>query len=314
MLYKNIITYSMKKNAWLLEHKKNITSQFGEDGIIEKIFELIPGEKRWGVEFGAWNGIKSSNTRNLIMNGWHGIMIEALRTRFKELKNNYYYNDNVICLNKFIDFEGKNSLDNILSSTIIPINFDLLSIDIDGNDYYIWESLKKYKPKVVIIEHNPSIPNDIEFIQEKNININQGNSLLSLTNLAKSKKYELICITKGNAIFVKQEYYTLFNIENNSLDQLNQETSEFQMKLFQLYDGTLMLKGCDKLIWKNQKISQEMIQALPKKLRTFSDSTTVNNSLNIVTKKWIKLLINKKMIKNIFKKFIRLTFLYDLVL
>ena len=60
---------------------------------------------------------------------------------------------------------------------------DLLSIDIDGNDYYIFESLARLKPELVVIEFNPTIPNDVMFVQERNITVNQGCSLLALIAL-----------------------------------------------------------------------------------------------------------------------------------
>ena len=71
--------------------------------------------------------------------------------------------------------KGENSLPEILSKHNIRKDFDFLSIDVDGTDYYIWESLeKKYNPKVVCIEFNPTIPNNIEFIQTASHKIQQG--------------------------------------------------------------------------------------------------------------------------------------------
>jgi hypothetical protein len=63
----------------------------------------------------------------------------------------------------------------------------LLTIDIDGNDYHIWDSMQKYQPKVVIIEYNPTIPNDIKFIQEANFDVNQGSSLRAKIELGGKK-------------------------------------------------------------------------------------------------------------------------------
>jgi hypothetical protein len=119
------------------------------------------------------------------------------------------------------------------------LDFDLLSIDIDGNDYHVWDTVKTYKPRLVIIEFNPTIPSDIEFVQEKNNSINHGNSLLSLVKLGKSKGYELIATTYCNGFFVEKEFFDLFKIEDNSIDSLwkNPEAP----RIFQLYDGTLML-------------------------------------------------------------------------
>ena len=262
-----------RNNDWLLSYKKDITSQCGEDGILEKIFEIIKGDK-WCVEFGAYTGKKLSNTWNLLINkNWFGVLIEADKKKFIKLKETYKNINRVICFKKFVNFSGNNSIDNILSETNIPKSFDLISIDIDGNDYHIWDSMEKYTPKVVVIEFNPTIPDDIEFIQEKNMKIWQGSSLLSLINLANKKDYELIAVTLVNAIFVKKKYYNLFKIADNSLSLMHNNAKQYQTRLFQLFDGTLVLIGCDKLLWHNgiyeKKIKQKKIQVLPKFLRVY---------------------------------------------
>lgn len=256
----------IRSNDWLHSYKKNVTSQNGEDGILEKIFEIIKGDKCC-VEFGAWDGKILSNTWNLITNkGWSGVFIEADKKRFRNLLRTYKDNERVVCLNKFVEFSGINSIDNILSKTTLSKSFDLLSIDIDGNDYHIWDSMKILKPKVVIIEFNPSIPNDLEFIQPKNMKVNQGSSLLSLTTLGKRKNYELVAVTEVNAIFVNKQYFKLFGIESNSLSSMHVD-KKYYTRIFQLYDGTLVLNGCSSLIWHGITIKQKKIQVLPLFLR-----------------------------------------------
>jgi len=87
----------------LLKFSKIIFSQNGEDGIINKIFDIIGIESKICCEFGAWNGIHLSNTRNLILNGWSGILIEGDEGKFKELKRSYEGNINVHCLQVYVD-------------------------------------------------------------------------------------------------------------------------------------------------------------------------------------------------------------------
>ena len=161
-------------NNYLRNFASNVTSQTGEDGIIEKIFSIIPATTRCCAEFGAWDGKEFSNTWNLIHNrNWRAVLIEADQDRYAELVDNNRGRQDVLCLNKKVDLEGPDCLDNILAGTDIPVEFDLLSIDIDGNDYYVWESLVNYRPKLVIIEFNLTIPNDIVFIQDKDMSVNQ---------------------------------------------------------------------------------------------------------------------------------------------
>jgi phospholipid N-methyltransferase len=125
----------MKKPTWLMDFSQNAYSQAGEDGIIIKILEILPENDRWCVEFGAADGIFYSNTRNLIINeGYSAILIEADKGLFKKLQKNYLGNPNVITINQFVGWSDKDNLDQILSSTPIPEDFDLLSIDIDGRE------------------------------------------------------------------------------------------------------------------------------------------------------------------------------------
>ncbi len=262
----------MSKNPyWLLEYKKNVFSQTGEDGIIEKIFEIIPDKDFWCVEFGAWDGIMNSNSRNLIINfGYSAVLIEGGKKKFDELKKNYSNNPKVIPLNKFVGFSNNDNLDRILETTSIPKNFDFLCIDIDGNDYHVWKALNNYKPKVVCIEFNPTIPSEIEYVQEADFKINRGASLLSINNLAKSKGYELISVIDFNAFFVDEKYFELFDIEDNSPQTLRRNLS-FITYFFTGYDGTIFLKGSQRFFNHGGiKINLKRFQYLPRFLRKYS--------------------------------------------
>src|SRR6185436_3102249 len=120
----------------------------------------------------------------------------------------YAGNERAICLQRFVTFDGDTRLDALLQTTPIPKDFDLLSVDIDGADYHVWESLTRYEPRVVIIEFNPTIPGHIEFVQPRDMTVNQGNSIRSLVKLGKQKGYELSCVTEYNAIFVRANLFS----------------------------------------------------------------------------------------------------------
>ena len=146
-------------------------------------------------------------------------------------------NKKVVTINKRVESKGNNILDSILKDYSIPKQVDLLSIDVDGNEWYIWNSIKEYKAKVIVIEHNPTIPPYIELIgYEGNTNI--GSSVLALYNLGKRKGYELICCTATNSIFVLKELFGLFNIEDNSPERLMQK--EHFTYVISTYDGQLI--------------------------------------------------------------------------
>jgi hypothetical protein len=175
-------------------------------------------------------------------------------------------------LNTYVSFEGRNKLDDLLENTPIPKNFDLLSIDVDGNDYHIWNSLMNYRPKAVIIEFNPTIPSDICFIQERSQSVNHGNSLLAIVRLAKLKGYELIATTKCNAFFVEQGYYPLFGIADNTINALSKPFKT--PRIFQLYDGTIVLSDEFNLVWSKKKVNKYKLQMIPRYLRFYDVNTT----------------------------------------
>jgi hypothetical protein len=250
-------------------YARNVTSQDGEDGIIERIFEIIGTKNKWCLELGALNGTHDSNTWHLVHDlGWNALLIEADITYFTKLAALYAGNPRVYAINAFVSFEGEHSLDALCKVAQMPKDFDLLSLDIDGNDYHLWDSMTAYMPRVVCIEFNQTIPNDIEFVQPRDMAIFQGSSLASLTLLAKQKGYELVATTATNAFFVRRELFPLFEISDNTLDALHPDTS-FHTRLYQLYDGTLKVAGYDQLFWHKLPIDGEALQVLPRGKRVY---------------------------------------------
>ena len=166
-------------------------------------------------------------------------------------------------------FSGSIS-DNILAETDIPDDFDFLSLDVDGLDWHIWNSLERYRPRLLVIEFNPTAPNDIYFVQDPDPATHQGSSLLAMVELGKRKGYELIATTPINAVFVVAEHFDKFEIADNDIDAMH-SPAEYESKLFQLYDGTLVLAGCRRLIWADRNIEQDDIQVLSREERGFTD-------------------------------------------
>jgi hypothetical protein len=270
-----------KVNKSLNYYCYNVYSQFGEDGIIKKILDVIPNKNYWCVEFGAWDGKHLSNTRNLIENyKYSSIQIEADKKKYQELKKNYSEYNNVININTLVGFTQNNNLDIILQKTIVPIDFDFLSIDVDGNDYHIWKATNKYRPKVVCIEFNQTIPTEVRFVQEANTKINQGSSILSLVELGKTKNYELVSVLSNNAFFVDSKYFNYFNISDNRPQTLRTDLGSISY-IFTGYDGTVFLRGNMYLPWHKKVIMRESkIQFLPKILRKYTPHyTTIEKCL-----------------------------------
>ncbi len=253
-----------KRDTWLQEFARNVTSQYGEDGIIKKILEVIGQRNKWCVEFGSWDGKLCSNTFNLINEeGYSAVLIEGNCKRFRDLKKTFEGDKNVMLINAFVGFEKENGLDSILKNIGLPNDFDLLSIDIDGNDYHVWQAVQDYKPKVVVIEFNPTIPKTVEFVQAPDVRISQGSSLLSINKLAKSKGYELVSTTKANAFFVDSKYFCLFGIKDNSVETMMTDESLIT-HIFCGYDGTVFIRGCGVMPWQTIAYKESKMQRLPK--------------------------------------------------
>jgi hypothetical protein len=256
----------------LLQYQGNVASQAGEDGIIERIMELLRPNQQFCVEFGAWDGKLHSNCFNLLKNkGWNGIMIEANKDKYRDLVGTYAGHDNVTTVNRFVDFEGANALDKLLDEFEAPRDFGLLSIDVDGCDYYIWESLARFSPEVVVIEINPTVPNDVLFVQARSFDVHQGCSLLALVDLGRQKGYELAVCTAWNAFFVRADKYPKLGLKSNLISNLYVPIQDG--RIFQGFDGSIHVVGMTSLVWKGGlPVSSEDFQVLPKAARVWSDA------------------------------------------
>lgn len=210
------------KNKWLLEHDGNsdqkenlrrhefkIYSQTGEDGIINYIFNKIGTTNKKFLEIGVEDG-QECNTANLSLNfGWSGVLIEGNKKLANRAKN-FYALKPVEVVNSFVTRENINET---ISKTNVKDKIDLLSIDIDGNDYWIWDSIDSIKPRVVIVEYNSILGNspisvaykpNFQRIKEHPSGFYYGASLAAFSKLADRKGYILVgCCSSGfNAFFV----------------------------------------------------------------------------------------------------------------
>ncbi len=261
-----------KPNRWLLEHAANINSQNGEDGIIAKILDVIGQPIGWCVEFGAWDGSHLSNTYDLVSRrGFSAVLIEGSERRFRDLTNKFVGNPKVLPISGFVGFSATDNLDTILAKTPIPEEFDVLSIDIDGNDYHVWKATTRYRPRLVVIEYNPTVPTAVDFVQPADMNVNQGSSLLALTRLAREKGYELVAATVANALFVRSEYFAAFGIEDNSPVALRSDES-LVTYIFNGMDGTVFIRGYGKLGWHGVPYREKRMQLVARPFRRFPDT------------------------------------------
>lgn len=264
---------TISKSRYLLydEHKREGISY--EDVIVENIFNVIGvnPESPWCVEFGAAHNeyLHSNAARLIITKQWNGVLIEADQERFSELQEVFkgFENVHLFCTYVSFDQEDESHLESILDKTPILDNFDFLSIDIDGNDWYIWKSLLNIRPRVVCIEFNSTIQNDVLFVQARNPKTTQGCSLSALIELGRVKGYELVATTACNAFFIVKEEFSKFGIEDNSIDAIHKPVCEG--RIFHGYDGTLYTIGMPKLFWNEheKRIAHDELQVLTEESR-----------------------------------------------
>ena len=186
-------------------YKNNVTSQFGEDGIVAELFKRIGTESKLCVEFGAWDGKHCSNTWTLWHDqGWGAVLIESRPGRVEQLKQDLGSAfPKVIPHVAFIKARGPQSLDALLPPLIGKQTIDLLSIDIDSDDGPIFEALETYLPRVAIVEYNPTIPPHLSLRQKEGEYF--GTSARAMVEIAEKKGYTLVAMTVGNCFFVKNE-------------------------------------------------------------------------------------------------------------
>lgn len=191
-------------------YEKQISSQNGEDGIIEELFRRIGTTNKYFVEFGVENGLQCNTAYLAVYKNWSGLMIEGSDNLFPILESNYLFFPNIKTAHQFIT---KDNIAKIFKEQGVPKDFDLLSIDIDGNDYWVWEALYKYNPRVVIIEYNASFAPPKKWVMEYNekhvwdgTNY-YGASLTSLAILSEKMGYALVGTdSRGvNAFFLRQD-------------------------------------------------------------------------------------------------------------
>lgn len=171
----------------------------GEAGIINHIFQRIGISSRVAVEFGAGDGLSWSNTARLWHDeGWKALLIEPDPGRFQDLEGNALPFDTV-CQQIFLTPTGDNSITDVCAANGFT-HIDLMSIDVDGDDYAIFEQMT-CRPRVLCIEFNPTVPSHMA-IRQKELGETFGASLLSLIRLAETRGYTFLGGSRCNAFFV----------------------------------------------------------------------------------------------------------------
>jgi hypothetical protein len=197
------------------ENEFRVFSQWGEDGIIQFLLRYVKIQRKIFVEFGVENYTESNTRFLLVNNNWSGLVIDGSAENVNYLKKDpIYWRHNLKAVQAFID---KDNINGVLFDNGISGDIGILSIDIDGNDYWVWQAIDVVNPAIVIIEYNSrfgkdkavTIPYDPAFVRSKAhySMLYAGASLKALYNLGKSKGYLFVgCNSAGNnAFFVRQD-------------------------------------------------------------------------------------------------------------
>lgn len=206
-------------SARLRSREFSVHSQHGEDGILLYIFSQVGAVTRRVVEFGIEDG-RECNAANLILNfGWGGLLMDCVADNVEAAQRYYAARLGDGAGRVAIDLQevSAENIDQLLAARGLSGGIDLLSIDIDGNDYWVWQALGQVEPRVVVIEYNASLG------PERSVTVRQqakfdrfahhpsgyyhGASLTALAKLGRDKGYALVgCDSSGaNALLVRRD-------------------------------------------------------------------------------------------------------------
>jgi hypothetical protein len=219
------------KTLPLSPHERKVTRPNGivEEGLMEHLFSVHAPAEKFCVEFGAGDGENFSLARNLIeRHGFGALVIEGDETMAETLIGRYRSNPRVRALRAFVSRENIVSL---FRQANVPARMALLSIDIDGNDYYLWEAIaSEYRSDFVCIEYNASFAPGREFVISYDAGFRWsgddyfGASFSSLVRLGETLGYRLIHCSSGgdNLIFASADIAEKFSSSRMAPEALYQ--------------------------------------------------------------------------------------------
>ncbi len=199
----------------LADYEFKVFSQWGEDGIIQFLSKTVELRYKTFIEFGV-ESFMEANCRFLLMkDNWNGYVIDGSSSNIARLKSSYFYwKYHIEAVDAFIT---KDNIDELLTKSGFDEDLGILSIDIDGNDYFILEAINAVRPRILICEYNAvfgakrkiSVPYEADFCRTRKhySNLYFGASLPAITFIANKKGYSLIGTNSSgcNAFFVRDD-------------------------------------------------------------------------------------------------------------
>lgn len=208
---------SCDRLAHLSDAEFRVFSQWGEDGILDWLIERLPIQSPRFIEFGVGD-YRESNTRFLLMHrNWKGLIIDSGSEWAAALRDqDLYWRHDLTAVNAWI---SRDNINDIFNSHGFAAPIGVLSIDIDGNDYWVWQAIQAVQADIVVCEYNAvfgdlypiSVPYDARFnrAQAHHSHLYFGASIGALVQLARQKGYELAGtnLAGSNAFFVRKELF-----------------------------------------------------------------------------------------------------------
>jgi hypothetical protein len=196
----------------LARYEHQVFSQNGEDGIIDEIFRRIGTGERYFVEVGVGNGLQN-NTAYLLWRNWSGLWVDGNHAQLQQAQQHFKEVIDAGRLRIVASMVSGRNIAELLGRVSIPSEFDLLSLDIDRNTWFLWQALKGLRPRVVIVEYNSTVPPSHEWCVTDvpdaiwNGSHYFGASLKAFEQLGTQLGYSLVgCDTVGaNAFFVRND-------------------------------------------------------------------------------------------------------------
>ncbi len=207
---------NQKQNIKSLDEVEfQVFSQRGEDGIIQYIINKIEIPNKIFVEFGVETYVESNTRFLLINNNWSGLVIDGSDKNIDFIKKDFiYWKYDITAIKSFIT---KENIDKLITNYTKVKDIGLLSVDIDGNDYWVWERITSINPRIVICEYNSAfgatnkvtVPYKSDFVRSKEhySELYFGASLAAFCELAEKKGYDFIGTSSAgvNAYFVRKD-------------------------------------------------------------------------------------------------------------
>src|ERR1017187_2757418 len=224
-----------KKSTNLTDYEFKVFSQWGEDGIIQFLSKSIAIRNKTFIEFGVESFVEANCRFLMTKDNWSGFVIDGSTSNIAKLKKSYFYwKYHIDAVDAFIT---RDNINDPLHESGFSEDLGIPSVDIDGNDYFVLEAIKTFRPRILICEYNSvfgdvrkiSIPYEPDF--QRSIkhysNLYFGASLSAITYLANKKGYSLVGTNSvgGNAFFVRND------LLNEKVAVLSAEQAYFPSKI-----------------------------------------------------------------------------------